>query len=133
MTIITGFIEVSKSYAKTHPTLNFGKDWFGSSKDNQSFSLNGGKVNSIEFGELFFSLTSLEMKDNKRIKKCDYWSKRDCVGVDAYHIYLGLDSFEDTEKAFKHPVYELSEGVLLHLSGKIANKPTSYKEIAPID
>jgi len=133
MSIVTGYVEVSRVYKKTHPSLHYDKGWFGHTRCPQSISLNGGRVNSVEFGSTLRGVSQEKMRSPSFLARFPYWeSIGEIKGLDAYRVYLGFITFDDAQKAFQIPRYELGRGVILHLNSMSAAEPTEFKEARPI-
>jgi hypothetical protein len=128
MSAISGIIEVSNTHQKTHPNLNLG--WFsGNNKD--SISINGGKVSEV----ITTKDQGIHVEGDKL--KEDYWEKRDTTkGITRFmNVTVVFESFDDANKAWPDKlagIFELSEGVLLHFSGKLSSKHNSYRELKSI-
>lgn len=113
MTMITASIEVDTNAFKPSkapkPQLNLG--WFcraGKNNLNESISLNGGRVASISI---------------------DQGEGRTCKNLIIHNCHLSFVSFEDAKKAFEVPVYKVTRGVTLHLSGMDNVLPSSYRAL----
>jgi hypothetical protein len=115
--MITASIHIDKSAFEPDkvpkPQLNLG--WFvraGKNHVNESISLNGGRLAAI----------SIEQGEG-----------RACKDATIHYCHLSFVSFEDAKKAFQVPVYKVTHGVTLHLSGMDLVLPSLYRALEEPD
>ncbi|MEZ8733866.1 hypothetical protein [Vibrio sp. 10N.239.312.D08] len=132
MTLLCGSLTVSKTIYPNHPDFLPSNDWFGSLIENQSISLNGGKVKSYFVTHKPDSL-SKEVIDRRisQMGNLCYWKDQDHDGVNEYAVYLSMSTHECANRAYEGGQYELAPGVLLSISTKFIRDITSFKEVKP--